>query len=81
VRADANAGIVRHPVQLMLERETFPEQTRRVNALPSPVREDAFATHDDVSIALECEDGRDPTWSTRRRTSAASPWFRTAGRR
>jgi len=38
------------------------EWTWRVNALPSRVREDAFATHDYASIALEFDDGRDLTW-------------------
>jgi hypothetical protein len=62
VRADATAGIVRRPVELALRPGTFLEWSWRVNALPSRVREDALATHDYVSIALEFDDGRDLTW-------------------
>ena len=62
VRADADAGIVRHPVDLALEPGTMLEWTWRVNHLASRVREDAFATHDYTSIALEFDDGRDLTW-------------------
>lgn len=62
LRADANAGIVRRPVDLALRPGTSLEWTWRVNALPSQVREDSFATHDYASIALEFDDGRDLTW-------------------
>lgn len=62
LRADANASIVRKPFMLALRPGTFLEWTWRVNALPSRVREDALATHDYVSIALEFDDGRDLTW-------------------
>jgi hypothetical protein len=62
LRADATAGIVRRPFELAIEPGTFFEWTWRVNALPSRVREDAFATHDYASIALEFDDGRDLTW-------------------
>lgn len=62
VRADATAGIVRTPVELPFRPGTFLEWSWRVNALPSRVREDALATHDYVSIALEFDDGRDLTW-------------------
>lgn len=57
VRADADAAIVRKPFNLALRPGTFLEWTWRINTLPSLVREDAFATHDYVSIALE-QDGR-----------------------
>jgi len=62
LRADATAGIVRRPFELTLRPGTFLEWSWRVNALPSRVREDAFATHDYASIALEFDDGRDLTW-------------------
>ena len=62
LRADANAGIVRRPIDVALRPDISLEWTWRVNALPSRVREDAFATHDYASIALEFDDGRDLTW-------------------
>jgi len=62
LRADADAGIVRHPVDLPLAPGVALEWTWRVNRLPSRVREDAFATHDYTSVALEFDDGRDLTW-------------------
>lgn len=62
LRAAADAGIVRRPVDLALQPDTTLEWTWRVNALPSRVREDSLATHDYASIALEFDDGRDLTW-------------------
>ncbi len=62
IRADADAGIVRHAVDLPLAPGTALEWTWRVNRLPSRVREDAFATHDYASVAVEFDDGRDLTW-------------------
>jgi len=62
LRADANAGVVRKPVEFLLWPGTFLEWTWRMNGLPSRVREDAFATHDYASIALEFQDGRDLSW-------------------
>lgn len=60
--ADANAGIVRRPIDLALRSGTFLEWTWRVNKLPSQTPEDGYATHDYASIALEFDDGRDLTW-------------------
>lgn len=62
LRAEANAGIVRRPLDLALRPGTFLEWTWRLDALASRVREDAVATHDYASIALEFDDGRDLTW-------------------
>ena len=62
LRADANAGIVRHPIDVALEPDVTLEWTWRVNRPPSRVREDAFATHDYTSLALQFDDGRDLTW-------------------
>jgi hypothetical protein len=62
LRADADAGIIRKPFELALAPGTQLEWTWRVNRMPSRVREDAFATHDYTSIALELDDGRDLTW-------------------
>jgi Protein of unknown function (DUF3047) len=62
LRADANAGIVRRPVELPLKPGTSLEWTWRINAPPSRVAEDSFATHDYTSVALEFDDGRDLTW-------------------
>jgi hypothetical protein len=62
LRADADAGIVRRPLDLPLRPGTVLEWTWRVNRLPSRAREDTFAGHDYASIALELDDARDLTW-------------------
>jgi hypothetical protein len=44
LRADASADIVRRPLDLTLTSGASLEWTRRVNTLPSRVREDTFGT-------------------------------------
>ena len=46
----------------ILGRINIPVYWRLLNNGEATVREDAFATHDYASIALEFEDGRDLTW-------------------
>src|SRR5437879_68094 len=69
LRADANAGIVRRPIDVALRPDISLEWTWRVNAtsmglrtIPALASARKAITSDCASIALEFDDGRDLTW-------------------
>jgi hypothetical protein len=62
VFCDDDAGILRKPVELLLDPTTTIEWSWRVDRLASTEPEDTTWTHDYVSIATEFDSGRDLTW-------------------
>ncbi len=61
-----DAGIIRHPVDALLDASTRLRWRWQVDELPSLLPEDSLLTHDYLSIAVEFDDGRDLTyqWSS-----------------
>jgi hypothetical protein len=57
-----DAGLLQKDLSLPLRPDTCLRWAWRVDALPSPVREDLLATHDYLSIAVEFDDGQDITY-------------------
>jgi len=56
------AGILQYPLDLPLGRSTRLAWAWRADELPSKVREDSFAAHDYLAIAVEFDNGRDHTY-------------------
>ncbi len=57
-----DGGIITHPVDVTLDASTRLAWSWRVIELPSRVQEDALATHDYLSIAVEFDNGQDLTY-------------------
>lgn len=66
-RTHRDVGILQREVELTLTPGTEVSWRWCVQALPSDIREDAVASHDYLSLAVEFDDGRDITyyWSCR----------------
>lgn len=72
-RTRRDVGLLQKDLSLPLRLDTCLSWSWRVEQLPSQVREDALATHDYLSIAVEFDDGQDITyyWSAELPVGAA----------